>query len=98
MALSIWGYTIICVVQVTHHQGDIRYGTSWGIQCSCMSLVSLTWTSLRSPGLWNKFALDSILGKGDQLFNFMGKFRYLGMEDLSQEFLVVNSSINMEFL
>ena len=63
-----------------------------------MSLLSITWTLFRSHGLWDKFDLDSILGKGYQLFNFIGKFRYLGMEDPPQEFLVENSSINLEFL
>ena len=48
------GYTIIKVVQATHHQGDIRYGSSWGIQYSCMSLMSITWTFFRSPALWDK--------------------------------------------
>ena len=43
---------------------------------------------LKSPGLWNKFALDYI-GKGDQLFKFTGKFIYLGME---------NSYVNVENL
>ena len=47
--------------------------------------------------MWNKFDLDCMLGKGDQLFKFMAKFRYLGMEDLQQEFLVENPSINVEF-
>ena len=48
--------------------------------------------------MWDKFDLDWILGKWDQLFKFIGKFRYLEMEDLSHEFLVENSSINMEYL
>ena len=48
--------------------------------------------------MWDKFDLDCMLGKGDQSFKFMGKFRYLGMEDLPQELLVGNSSINVEFL
>ena len=42
--------------------------------------------------------MDRILGKMVQLFKFIGKFRYLGKEDLPQEFLVENSSINVEFL
>ena len=60
-----------------------------------MSLMSITWTS---PGLWDKFDLYSILGKGDQLLKFIGKFRYLGIEDLPQEFLVENVSVNVKFL
>ena len=63
-----------------------------------MSLMSITWKLFRSPGLWDIFDLYSILGKGDQLLKFIGKFRYLGMEDLLQEFLVENSFLNVEFL
>ena len=63
MTLSISDYTFIKVFQVNHHQRDVRYGASRGIQCSCLSLMSITWTLFRSPGLWDKFDLDSILGK-----------------------------------
>ena len=44
MALSSFDTTIMKVVQITHHQGDVRYGMSGGIQCSCMSLMSVHWT------------------------------------------------------
>ena len=33
MTLSIKDYTIIKVIQSTHHQDDVTYGTSLGIQC-----------------------------------------------------------------
>ena len=56
-----------------------------------MSLISVTWTLFRSPGMWNTFDLDCISGKGVQLFKSVGKCRYLGIEDLSQESLVENS-------
>ena len=98
MALSVRDYTIIKVVQATHHQGDVRYGASRGIQCSCMSLISVSWTLFKFLGLWDKFDSDSIIGKEDQLFKIIGKFRYLGMEDLPQEFSIKNCSINVEFL
>ena len=91
-------FTIIKVVLAIHHQVDVGYGTSRGIQCSCMSLIPLSWTLFKSPGLWDKFDLDDILSKGDQLFKFIGKFRYLGIEDLPQEFLIENSLINVQFL
>ena len=63
-----------------------------------MSLMSLTSTLFRSPGMWNKFDLDCTLGKWDQLFKFIEKLRFLGMEDLPQEFLIENSLINVKFL
>ena len=64
-----------------------------------MSLISVSWTLLKSPALCYKFDLDSILGKGDQLFKFISKFRYLAIEDLPQEnFVTENCSINVKFL
>ena len=86
------------VVQASHHQGDIRYGTSRGIQCSCMSFMSVSWILFKSPGMWYKFELGCILATGDQLFKCIGKFRYLGVEDLPQEFQLENYSMNVEFL
>ena len=56
MALSILDYTIIKVVQATHHQVDVTYGTNK--ECSFMFFMSVTWKLFRSPGLWDKFGLD----------------------------------------
>ena len=39
-----------------------------------------------------------MLQKGDLLFKSLCNYRYLGMEDLPQEFFIENSSINVEFL
>ena len=62
-----------------------------------MSLTPVTWASFRSPDLWQKFDLDYTSGEGNQLFILLGKFRYLDVEDIAQEFLVENSSTNLEF-
>ena len=86
------------IVQATHHQGDVRYRKSTGVQCSCMSLMSIAMVLFKYPGIWDKFDLDCILREGDQLFKFIEKFRYIGMEKLRQEFLVENNSITVEFL
>ena len=86
------------VVQVTHHQGDIRYGMTMGMQCSCMSLMSVFWTLFKSVSIWDSFDLDCILQKWDFLFKSLNKYRYLGLEELPQEFFIENLSINIEFL
>ena len=98
MALNIRDYTIIKGVQSTHHQGDLRYGISRGIQCSRMSLMYVTWTMFKSAGIWDKYDLDYILSEGNQLFKPIERFRYLGIGGLPKEFLIENSSINLEFL
>lgn len=41
VTLSTRDYAMVKVVQATHHEGDVRYGVFRGIQCSCMSLISL---------------------------------------------------------
>ena len=74
------------VLKVTYHQGDIRYGMSTGIQCPCMSLMSVFWTLFKSISIWDFFNLDCILQKGDLLFKSLNNNRYLGMKDLLQEF------------
>ena len=78
MTLRIRNYTIIKVVQATHHQSDVRYGIYRGIKCSCLSHMSITWTMFKSPGKWDKFDLNCILCGGDLLFKFIGKFSYTG--------------------
>ena len=60
----------------------------------CPLLLAL----FKYPGIWDKFDLDCILREGDQLFKFIEKLRYIGMEKLRQEFLVENNSITVEFL
>ena len=63
-----------------------------------MHFMSVSWILFKSPGIWDKFELDCILARGDQLFKSIGKFRYLGVEDLPQEFLLENYFMNVEFV
>lgn len=66
------------VAWAIHHQDDVTYGISSGFQCSCMSLVSVSWTLLRSRGLWDAFDLDYILNKEVQLLNLSANIDILG--------------------
>ena len=61
-------------------------------------ITAATHERVKSPGLWDKLDLDSILGKSDQLFKITSKFRSLGMEDLPQEFSIKSCSINIKLL
>ena len=65
------------VVQGTNHQGDIRYGTTTGIQCSCISLMAVCWSRIKSISRWNSNDLDRILRKSDELFKSLNKFELL---------------------
>ena len=56
------------IVQGTHHQGDIRYGSTVGIQCLCISLMAVDWSVIKSTSRWDNNDLDRTLRKGDELF------------------------------
>ena len=43
----IGNFTILKVIQTGPHQPDARYGASWGIHFSCMSLMSISWTLIK---------------------------------------------------
>ena len=89
---------ILKVVQVSHHQGDIRYGATSGIQCSYMSLMSICCSHFKSPVYWDSNNLNSILGKGDNLLKSINRFCFLGTEDLSHEIVVENHTVCVEML
>ena len=98
MALSNFDTWIMNVAQASHHEGDIIYGMLRCIQYSCMPLISVFWTSFNSVSICDSFDLDCILQKWDLLLKSLNKCRYLGMEDLPQEFFIETLSINVEFL
>ena len=100
LALSNFDTRIMKVVQTPHHQSDIRFGVSRGVQsqCSYMSLMWDCWTLFKSVSIWEFFDLNFILQKGDLLFNSLNNYRYLGTEDLPQELFIRNLSINVEFI
>ena len=84
MASSIIEYTVIKIVQAAHHQGDVMYGLYRAIQCSCIFVISVSWKCLKSLRI----------GKEDQLFKLINKFKF-EMEDFPREFPLENCSINV---
>ena len=87
MALSIKIFVIIKVVT--------KNDTLVGIQSSCISLMPVTY--FLSAVLWDKLDLSCIFCKEDQLFKFIGKFRYLGLQKLPKDFLIENPTGNVIF-
>ena len=84
--------------QGTHHQVDICYGTTAGIQCLCISLMVACWSLIKSMSRWDSNYLDWILRKGDELFKSLSKFRLLGVEDLPTKMEIYSHSINIALL
>ena len=75
-----------------------RWYQIWNVQCSCMSLMSVCLTLLKSASIWNSFNFNYILQKGHILFKSLNNYRYLRIKDLPQEIFTENSSINVKFL
>ena len=98
MELSNFDTRIMKVLQATHHQWDIGYAMSRGIQCSCMSLLSVWWILFKYVNVWDSFDSYCISQKGDLLFKSLNNYKYLGMEDLPKEFFIENLSINVKCL
>ena len=86
------------IVQGTNHQGDIRYGTTAGIQCLCISLIAVRWSLIKSISRWDIIDLDQILGKGDEFFKSLDKFKLLGIEGLPTKIEIYSHSIDIALL
>ena len=86
------------IVQATHHQGDLRYGATAGIQCSCMSLMSVCWSTFISVTMWDGTDLDMILENGDRLFKSLNQYRLLGVDDLPRSVDIYSHSVDIFLL
>ena len=86
------------VVQATHHQGDIPSGIAAGIQCSCVSLKSISWRMLKTIARCDNDDLNRILQNGDCLYKFFSMFRLLGAEYLPAELNICGQVIRIELL
>ena len=84
------------VVQVTHHQVDAKYGESRGMQCSCMTLMSVGWTLLKPISRRRTSDLDNILLNGDLLFKSINKLGYLSIDDMPNILKIKNSFLTIE--
>ena len=71
MVLSKKDYTIIKMAQATHPQRDFRCGTSMVYSDHKFLFCKLTLLVYGINLIWDKFNLNCILCKGDQLLKFI---------------------------
>ena len=86
------------IVQCTHNQGDILYGSTAGIQCLCISLMAACWSLIKCLSRWDNNELDRILRKSDALFKSLNKFELFGVEDLPTKTEIYSHSIDIALL
>ena len=89
---------IVKSVQGSFHQGNLKFGYSAGIQCSCNSLFSVYWSKVRKLNIWKQTDLDYILEKGNDIFKAQNKHRMLYVDEIPDSFLIEGREIQIEKL
>ena len=85
------------IVQGTFSQGNSKFSESAGLQCCAIALYAGAFSCLKQMSRWTSETLDRIVEGGDDLFHLIGKNRYLGVEDLPQEVLILNAKVSVAF-
>ena len=55
----------------TFHQGNLKYGTTAGIQCRSNAFVAICFSVVKRVSIWKSFDLDYILDQGDKLMKLL---------------------------
>ena len=74
------------VVQGSFNQGNAMFGETAGIQCACMALFAISYSTLKEVNRWDQFDLDIILINGDALYKSLRRQTLLTVEDLPRDF------------
>ena len=56
----------------SYRQGDIRFGSTMGQQCSCIALFTLCWSTVRKVSVWYSYDIDNIVNVSNFFYNMMG--------------------------
>ena len=55
----------------TFHQGNPKYGTTAGIQCTSNAFIAICFSVVKRVSIWKSFDLDYILDQGDKLMKLL---------------------------
>ena len=55
----------------TFHQGNPKYGTTAGIQCTSNAFIAICFSVVKRVSNWKSFDLDYILDQGDKLMKLL---------------------------
>lgn len=70
-------YAILKCIQASFHQGHEKFGNTRGIQCSCISLFSICFSTLKAVSRWTCNDLEYILEQGDTLYKQQNSLDFL---------------------
>ena len=91
-------YAIDKVILASFHQGDTRFGTTAGIQCTCNSLFALCFSQLKKVFRWNTADLDFLLTEGDILYKSLRTMDLLSADELPRSVVMPNYNISIDYL
>ena len=86
------------LIQGSFHQGNERFGSTAGKQCTWCALFSLTLSVVKNPGSWDKRDIDYIVESGDQNYKEFKCDDLLMFSDLPQENNIKDWFFSIKFL
>ena len=79
------------------HQSSKKFGSAAGRQCCAISLYSLAFSVVKDVNYWTSNTVDGVVEHGTSLYHRIGKYEFLGVEDLPSIVEMFDESINIEF-
>ena len=85
------------VVAGSFHQSNEKFGCLASRQCCAISLYGLAFSSIKDVKHWTKDTLDSVVQHWTSLYDKIGKYGFLGVEDKPSVVEMFDEPINVEF-
>ena len=85
------------VVQGSFNHGNAMFGETAGIQCACMTLFAISYSTLKDVNRWDQFDLDIILINGDALYKSLRRQTLLRVENLPRYFKMDEETVFVQF-
>ena len=91
-------YKIAGIVQASFSQGHEKFGITRGIQCTCIRLNSVCFSSIKPILEWLSEGLGYVIAKWDKLYKEQNKLALLSCVDLPRIVDVENVKVMVTFL
>ena len=99
MLRKVQGHMILQeIVRASFSQGHEKFRTNRGIQCACISLYSLYFSSFKPIFEWSSQDLGYVILKGDQLYKEQNTLILLPCVDLPRIVGIENVKVTVTFL
>lgn len=90
-------YSFVSIIRATFHQGNQKFGTTRGTQCTCIALYGICFSVIKSIARWNENDLESVVEKGDLLYKKQPEGTFLSCADLPRLVEIENLSLPVSF-